>query len=73
MNTVLLILLFISISFLDYRHMIKKKMVKALVVYTSFLSLAFIISELHILGAEVIGLNHIVTYIIDLVRGAAAL
>lgn len=66
MNTFLLIILFIAISFLDYRHMIKNKDKKAFAIYTTILVFAFIITELHILGYKIVGLNQIVSYIINL-------
>ncbi|MFD2777053.1 hypothetical protein ACFSTA_06740 [Ornithinibacillus salinisoli] len=66
MQTFLLILLFVSISFLDYRYMIKEKKRKILVIYTIILSVAFVITELHVLGYRLKGLNQFVSYIMDL-------
>ncbi|WP_102346167.1 hypothetical protein [Bacillus sp. Marseille-P3661] len=66
MDTFLLFILFISISFMDYRRMMKARKVKALVIYTCFLSFAFIMSELHILEVKVIGLNQIVSSVVEL-------
>jgi len=66
MDTFLILLLFVAISFLDYRRMIKKKDKKNLIIYSLILGFAFIITELHILGFRVIGLNQIVTFIIDM-------
>ena len=66
MDTFLILLLFVAISFLDYRRMIKKKDNKNLIIYSLILGFAFIITELHILGFRVIGLNQIVTFIIDM-------
>lgn len=63
MNSFLLILLFIAISFLDYREMLKAKKVKIIVIYSGILGIAFILSELHILEKKVIGLNQIIAYI----------
>lgn len=63
MNTFLLILLFIAISFLDYKDMLKTKKVKVIVIYTGILGIAFILSELHLLEKKLIGLNQIVAYI----------
>lgn len=65
--TFILILLFVSISFFDYRHMIKaKKNKKVIILYTAILGIAFILSELHILEIKVVGLNQIVTAIFNL-------
>lgn len=66
MQTFLLILLFVAISFLDYRHLIKTKDKKAIVVYTTILVFAFTITQLHMLGFKVPGLNHFVTFIVNL-------
>ena len=66
MDTFLILLLFVAISFLDYRRMIKKKDKKNLIIYSLILGFAFIITELHILGFRVIGLNQIVTFIMDM-------
>ncbi len=66
MDTFLILLLFVAISFLDYRRMIKKKDKKNLVIYSAILGFAFVLTELHILGYRVIGLNQIVTFIFDL-------
>jgi len=66
MDTFLILLLFVAISFLDYRRIIKKKDKKNLIIYSLILGFAFIITELHILGFRVIGLNQIVTFIIDM-------
>ncbi|MEQ2525466.1 hypothetical protein WMO40_02030 [Bacillaceae bacterium CLA-AA-H227] len=63
MNTFLLILLFIAISFLDYRKLMQEKKVKVIVIYTGILGIAFILSELHLLEKKLIGLNQIVAYI----------
>ncbi|RTR27132.1 hypothetical protein EKG37_19815 [Robertmurraya yapensis] len=63
MSTFLLILLFIAISFLDYKDMLKTKKVKVIVIYTGILGIAFILSELHLLEKKLIGLNQIVAYI----------
>ncbi|MFP3918704.1 hypothetical protein U5N28_12910 [Lysinibacillus telephonicus] len=66
MNTFLLIILFVAISFFDYRHMVKTKDKKALAIYTTILVFAFVITQLHILGIKIIGLNQIVSFIINL-------
>lgn len=66
MDTFLILLLFVAISFLDYRRIIKKKDKKNLIIYSLILGFAFIITELHILGFRVIGLNQIVTFIMDM-------
>lgn len=63
MNTFLLILLFIAISIIDFRYMLKTKKVKLIVVYSGILVVAFILSELHLLDKKLIGLNQIVAYI----------
>ncbi|MFS0671570.1 hypothetical protein AB1K81_00065 [Ornithinibacillus sp. 179-J 7C1 HS] len=65
MNTFLLILLFISISFMDYRYMKKKKNKKLMVIYTVILVFAFVLTELHMLGVRLIGLNQVVTFIVN--------
>ncbi|MEK9199526.1 hypothetical protein SFC08_14900 [Lysinibacillus halotolerans] len=66
MNTFLLILLFAAISFLDYRHLMRTKDKKGFIVYTSILALAFVITQLHLLGFKVPGLNKFVTFIVNL-------
>ncbi|WP_121662071.1 hypothetical protein [Metabacillus litoralis] len=68
MNTFLLILLFIIISFHDLRLLLKEKKRKKLIIYTSILGTAFLLSELHILGVKVIGLNQVITYTVGLFR-----
>ncbi|WP_170972262.1 hypothetical protein [Bacillus yapensis] len=55
--------MFIAISFLDYKDMLKTKKVKVIVIYTGILGIAFILSELHLLEKKLIGLNQIVAYI----------
>jgi hypothetical protein len=68
MSTFLLILLFIIISFQDIRLLLKEKKRKKLIIYTSILGSAFLLSELHILGVKVIGLNQVITYTIGLLK-----
>lgn len=68
MMTVLLILLFVSISFYDYLYMVKAKKKKVIILYSAILGVAFIMSELHILDIKVVGLNQIITFIINLFR-----
>lgn len=69
MNTIYLILFFAAISYLDYRYMIRNKKKQAMVIYTIILGIAFTLSEIHVLGVRVMGLNQLVMFIFDLFRG----
>jgi len=66
MGTVGLILLFVAIVLLDIRKVWRNKEKKELLVYFSILIIAFSLSELHILGFKVMGLNQLVDKIIRL-------
>jgi hypothetical protein len=66
MKTFLLILLFVSISFRDYKYLIKERKKRAFMIYSLILGTAFLLSELHILGIKVKGLNQLVTLVVGL-------
>nr|WP_263327159.1 hypothetical protein [Neobacillus sp. Marseille-Q6967] len=60
MGTVGLIILFVAVALIDIRQVWRNKEKKEILLYFSILILAFGLSELHILGFRLIGLNHIV-------------
>jgi hypothetical protein len=60
MGTLGVLILFAGIALLDIRSLRKDQNKKAILLYTSILGLAFTLSELHILGFKLIGLNQLV-------------
>ncbi|WP_251554057.1 hypothetical protein [Neobacillus muris] len=67
MTTFGLILIFAALLVLDFPKVWKRKGMAAKIVYSSILGLAFVLSELNILGFKVIGLNQILIKIIRLI------
>jgi hypothetical protein len=64
MNTFLLILLFVLISYRDYQYLIKERKRRGFIIYSIILGTAFLLSELHILGIKVKGLNQLVALVV---------
>lgn len=60
MGTLGVVILFLGIALLDIRNVWKNKDKKEKVLYIFILSFAFVLTELHVLGFKLIGLNHIV-------------
>jgi hypothetical protein len=60
MGTLGVVILFAAIALLDIRSLWKDHNKKVILLYASLLGLAFILSELHILGFKLIGLNQLV-------------
>jgi hypothetical protein len=60
MGTLGVVILFLGIALLDIRNVWKNKDKKEKILYIFILSFAFVLTELHVLGFKLIGLNHIV-------------
>lgn len=60
MGTLGVVILFLGVAMLDIRNVWNNKDKKEKILYIFILSFAFVLTELHVLGFKLIGLNHIV-------------
>ncbi len=67
MAACVLILIFLGMLLLDFRKVWKRKGLAAKISYTAILCFAFALSELHVLGFKLIGLNQIIIRLMKLI------
>jgi hypothetical protein len=66
LNSILLVLLFLAVSLLDLPSLIKKKDIKQIIVYSSILGVAFLLTELHTFRVHVPSPDRLITNTVNL-------